>query len=192
MPRAVLHRWSEARDFTRAVFRGTAWTDGALRLESTEADETFVDHHGHATLEWEYATCSTGWRDLPFPAEELIPSWTALTPAGTRLMVRLRVRDAAGDASPWYVMAHWASDDAVVHRTTVPGQTGPFGTADVDVFVAAPGRPASAYELEVRLARARGAVEGPTRALPPLVLGYATLLAVLAAVSARPGVPGAV
>ncbi|GHG04610.1 MFS transporter [Streptomyces hydrogenans] len=32
----------------------------------------------------------------------------------------------------------------------------------------------------------------PSRALPPLVLGYATLLAVLAAVSARPGVPGAV
>lgn len=161
MPRAVLHRWSEARDFTRAVFRGTAWTDGALRLESTEADETFVDHHGHTTLEWEYATCSTGWRDLPFPAEELIPSWTALTPAGTRLTVRLRVRDAAGDTSPWYVMAHWASDDAVMHRTTLPGQTGSFGTADVDVFVAAPGRPASAYELEVRLARARGAAEGP-------------------------------
>ncbi|MFE1347487.1 C39 family peptidase [Streptomyces sp. NPDC058757] len=160
-PRAVLHRWSEACHFTDAVFRGTAWSDGALRLRSVEAHETYVDHHGHASLEWEYATCSTGWRDLPFFAEELIPSWTALTPSGTRLMVRLRVRDATGDTSPWYVMAHWASDDDVVHRTTVPGQTGPFGTADVDVFVAAPGRPAAAYELEIRLARTPGVPHGP-------------------------------
>ncbi|MFB7541836.1 C39 family peptidase [Streptomyces zaomyceticus] len=161
VPQAVLHRWSEARHFADATFRGTGWSDGSLRLESVEGDETFVDQHGHAALEWDYATCSTGWRELPFPAEELIPSWTALTPAGTRLTVRLRVRDAEGDASPWYVMAHWASDDEVVHRTTVPGQTGPFGTADVDVFVAAPGRPVLAYELEVLLARTRGIPESP-------------------------------
>jgi hypothetical protein len=160
-PRAVLHRWTEARHFADAAHRGTTWSDGALRLESAENGETFVDQHGHATLAWEYATCSTGWRDLPFPAEELIPSWTAHTPAGTRLMVSLRVRDAEGETSPWYVMAHWASHDDVVHRTTVPGQSGPFGTADVDVFVAPPGRPALAYELEVRLARTQDAPEGP-------------------------------
>ncbi|MFD3337182.1 C39 family peptidase [Streptomyces sp. NPDC058700] len=162
MPRAVLHRWAEARDFAGAAFKGTAWSDGALRLEFAENTETFVDQHGHETLAWDYATCSTGWRDLPFPADELIPSWTAHTPTGTRLTVLLRVRDAGGAVSPWYVMAHWASTDEVVHRTTVPGQTGPFGTADVDVFVAQAGRPALAYELEVRLARTQDAPEGPT------------------------------
>ncbi|WP_073905397.1 C39 family peptidase [Streptomyces sp. CB02009] len=161
VPRAVLHRWSEARDFDDVVLRGTAWSDGALRLESVEGDETFVDQHGHAALAWQYATCSTGWRELPFPAEELIPSWTALAPAGTRLMVRLRVRDEEGEVSPWYVMAHWASGDEVVHRTTVPGQAGPFGAVDVDVFVAASGRPVRAYELDVRLARTRDVSEGP-------------------------------
>ncbi|WP_266976732.1 C39 family peptidase [Streptomyces sp. NBC_00233] len=160
-PQAVLHRWSEACHFSGATFTGTAWSDGALRLEHPEGQEAFVDQHGHATREWEYATCSTGWRELPFPAEELIPSWTALTPAGTRLRVRLRVRDAQGDTSVWYVMAHWTSDDDVVHRTTVPGQVDPFGSADVDVFVASPGRPVHAYELEIRLARTRGTSEGP-------------------------------
>ncbi|MFB8402289.1 C39 family peptidase [Streptomyces sp. NPDC055912] len=161
LPQAVLHRWSEAAHCADAVFGGTVWSDGALRLERAEGTETFVDQHGHATLEWDHATFSTGWRDLPFAAEELIPSWTALTPPGTRLAVRLRVRDTEGDTSPWYVMAHWASGDERVHRTTVPGQSGPFGTADVDVFTAAPGRPARSYEMEVRLARAKGVTEGP-------------------------------
>ncbi|WP_432752031.1 C39 family peptidase [Streptomyces sp. JL2001] len=160
--KAVLHRWADARRFADAPLGSTAWWDGALRLRSPEGSETFVDQHGHATVAWKYGTYSTGWQDLPFPAQELIPSWTADTPAATRLTVRLRVRDAQGGESPWFVMGHWASSDEVVHRTTVPGQTGSFGTADVDVFVAAAGRPVLAYELEVRLARTDDAPEGPS------------------------------
>lgn len=150
--RAALHRWCREADFADGRAEGLRWRAGALRPGGTPAGrEVYADPFGHASVTWEYGRWTSPWVELPFTAGEVIPSWTADAPDGTRLTVRLQVRDTRGTSSGWYVMAHWCADDALAHRATVPGQSDRHGRVDVDTFTAGPGG-ITAYRLAVDLA----------------------------------------
>jgi hypothetical protein len=93
----------------------------------------------------------TSWtspeRQIGFPATQLVPSWTAVTPPGTWIEVELQVRAATGEPSKWYVMGRWAEHGEI--RTSVPGQGDEDGDVAVDTFVAR--RPVVAYRVRVTL-----------------------------------------
>jgi hypothetical protein len=59
-------------------------------------------------------------------------------------------------ASDWYTLGIWASDDRIVRRTSVDGQTDALGRVDTDTL-AARGEPFARYVLRVTLER--GAAE---------------------------------
>lgn len=156
---AVLHRWDGEDDFAAGRHRGTAWSDGALRLTAPAGRETYADPFGHGSLDWEYGTWTSPWANAPFTATDIVPSWTADAPDGARITVRLRIRDTRGRESGWYVLGHWSSGDAVVHRATVPGQSDEHGHVDADTFTAG-ARGVAAYQLGAVLAREEGSATG--------------------------------
>ncbi|GAA4081387.1 C39 family peptidase [Nonomuraea soli] len=82
-------------------------------------------------------------RRVPFPATELVPSWTADTPPGTRIRVEVSV-----PGSGWYVLARWSYDGP---RTSVEGQADTYGRVKTDVFRSR--RPFTSYRLRVALIR---------------------------------------
>ncbi len=67
-----------------------------------------------------------GWMTSPVyatatPFDTLVPSWEAVTPAGT--WIELEVRVSSGGAwTPWFSMGVWASDAGSVSRHSVNGQ----------------------------------------------------------------------
>ncbi len=115
----------------------------------------------------------------PFPFDELIPSWNAVTPAGTWLEVLVRI-ELDGRWTRWYNMGVWASGSETIRRHSVTGQADADATVEVDTLVLTPGRTsASAYQLRVRLFSvdreatprlhylAAAISTGPTRNVPP-------------------------
>ncbi|MEV0587630.1 C39 family peptidase [Nonomuraea sp. NPDC050310] len=90
-------------------------------------------------------------RRLPFAADEIVPSWTADTPPGTRLRVELKV-----PGSRWYVLGRWSYHGP---RTTVAGQSDAHGRVRADVFSAR--RPVTSYRLRVTLSRPYGSAVQP-------------------------------
>nr|WP_245691207.1 C39 family peptidase [Sinosporangium album] len=109
---------------------------------------------------WEFARWTGPERAVGFPATELIASWTADTPAGTWIEIELRGRNAAG-LTRWYSMGRWAYGDADILRTSVTGQRDRDGRVDTDTFVAAAGRPVTAYQLRATLYRSPGSAATP-------------------------------
>ncbi|MCL2553520.1 MAG: C39 family peptidase [Actinomycetia bacterium] len=156
--RAVLHRWTGEEAFAGGTCEGTRWHDGALRLAAPVGRAPYDDPFGHGCLDWEFGRWTSPWTRLPFGAFDLIPSWTADAPDGTRLEVRLQIRDGGGTEWGWYVLARWCAGDAVVHRATVPGQIDGGGRVEVDTFLAGP-RGLASYRISVVLARRPGGTE---------------------------------
>lgn len=94
-------------------------------------------------------------RSLEHPADHLNPSWQAETPAGSRIEVRLSVREHR-QWSPWYELGLWSlSDSPTFRRTSVANQGDSFGRVFTDTFVAAEGKLIEAYRIRVIL-RAEG------------------------------------
>lgn len=75
--------------------------------------------------------------ESPFPADELIASWNATTPACAWLLIEGRVR-VDRSWSAWFTLAQWTPGDpetgAPVRRTSVSGQVLPEGRVETDTF----------------------------------------------------------
>ncbi|WP_411104234.1 peptidase C39 family protein [Streptomyces sp. cmx-4-9] len=166
---SLLRHWADESAFRAGDLAGLAVAGGSGRFaghsavvwRSAAGRSRYADPFGHGAVEWEYARWTSPWTDIGFEAAELIPSWSASTPLGSSLSVRVQVRDAEGLESAWFTLAHWAADDQVVHRTTVPGQTSPFGSVEVDTLVAPPARLFGAYRLGIDLLRTPDARVSP-------------------------------
>ncbi len=67
-----------------------------------------------------------GWMSSPIydtatPFDTLVPSWEAVTPAGTWIELEVRVR-SEDSWTPWFDMGVWASEASSVGRHSVDGQ----------------------------------------------------------------------
>jgi hypothetical protein len=90
-------------------------------------------------------------RALEHLADHLNPSWQAETPAGSRIEVRLSVREHH-QWSPWYELGLWSlTDSPTFRRTSVDNQGDSFGRVFTDTFVAAEGKLVEAYRVRVIL-----------------------------------------
>jgi hypothetical protein len=108
---------------------------------------------------------TTPWCEPGFAFEDLVASWSAVTPRDTWLEVSAQARDDA----TWHTLGHWTSGPGARRRTSVAGDP------EVDIDVWRPRNGTSAYRLRLRFhgsnaGRARvnalGAVvsAGPARA----------------------------
>ncbi|WP_214415437.1 C39 family peptidase [Sphaerisporangium fuscum] len=174
-------------DTVNVVYKRTSFTTGTpegvtakhdrLAFASPAGTTTYTDALG--TKDWEYARWTGAEQRIGFAATELVASWTADTPPGSWVQIEMRGRNAAG-LTKWYVLGRWAYGDGDIQRTSLPGQRDADGTVSVDTFVAATGKPITAYQLRVTLHRTPGS------AVTPVVR---TLGAMASAVPDRPTVP---
>lgn len=119
----------------------------AQPLESGSA--VHDDPFGGGQTAWPYLRWTSDEREIGFAAGELVPSWTAHTPAGSWLEIELQARMSTGELSKWYVMGRWAEGESDIHRTSVPGQGDDDGDVAVDTLVAR--RAVTAFRVRVTL-----------------------------------------
>jgi hypothetical protein len=177
------HRWRTATDFAAGAFDGTVCDGDRVVLDRPVGVLEHTDPHTGRTGDYEYGTWTSPPVDAGFPVTELVPSWTAGTPAGGWLRVQMRGTIGAGHPTRWYDLGHWAEDDpgdgAGVRRTSVPGQDDTDAVVDADTLTVAAGRPLVEWQMRVTLLRPAGTTGTPA-------------LHSAGAVASRPPPPGAV
>lgn len=112
---------------------------------------------------WESPVVTPGHR-----ATELVPSWNAVTPPGTRIQVEARATLDDGSDTGWLVLARWSSDNGGegatqesqdpqgpdaprAPRTSVSGQESESWAVETDTLVARDGRLITEWQVRVHL-----------------------------------------
>ncbi|KNE81258.1 MULTISPECIES: peptidase C39 family protein [Streptomyces] len=139
VPRVDYHGWTTASDWRGGAAEGTAVRTGrrpGVAIGRPAGRTDYTDPHTQQTATWEYATWTGPVRRLSVPANEVVPSWNAHTPAGTWLQVELRGTYTDGTDTPWYVMGRWAAGDAEgdIRRTSVDDQSDGRSSVWTDTF----------------------------------------------------------
>src|SRR4030081_1202237 len=113
---------------------------------------------------------TSSWQPTRFPFSQLIPSWSADTPAGSWIEVEIQARTAIGRETRWWRMGVWAYGDETVRRTSIVGQSDADGVVETDTFKTRAER-MTAYRARVTLARTTAAGNSPSlrriKAAPP-------------------------
>src|SRR2546430_669739 len=103
---------------------------------------------------------TSSWQTTRFPFSQLIPSWTAQTPAGSWIEVEIQARTAAGRETRWWRMGIWAYGDETIRRTSVNGQSDADGVVETDTFKTRAEK-MTAYRTRVTLSRTTAAGAPP-------------------------------
>jgi Peptidase_C39 like family len=106
-------------------------------------------------------TWTSAWQPTRFPFSQLIPSWSADTPAGSWIEVEIQARTAAGHETRWWQMGKWAYGDETIRRTSINGQTDADGVVETDTFKTRAEK-MTAYRTRVTLSRSAAAGASPT------------------------------
>lgn len=159
--------WTSRGDWSRGTARGTRVGGGArpgVVIGRPVGVTEYRDPHTGKTSQWEYATWVSPVHRLSVPATEVVPSWSARTPAGTWIAVELQGVYSDGARTPWYVMGRWASGDQDIRRTSVDDQSDGKSSVWTDTFAiddAASGLRLVSYQLRLTLYRKPGSKAGP-------------------------------
>ncbi|MFE9691183.1 peptidase C39 family protein [Micromonospora sp. NPDC005806] len=132
---------------------GVVFSAPAGRCDHTDPQSGFTA--GYDLASWTSPVVPVG-----FDADEIVPSWTADTPAGCWLRVELRGCAAGEPATAWYDLGHWAADETTVHRSSVPGQADDDARVAVDTLCL-PGAGVTGWQVRVTLCRRAGQAAGP-------------------------------
>ncbi|WP_157210158.1 C39 family peptidase [Nocardioides aequoreus] len=133
---------------------GVRISSGSLRIK------TPVGTRSHAGKRWQYARWTSAWSSPGHGFSELIPSWQAVTPAGTFVQVAARVQSSGGTSS-WKTVGSWATNDKVFRRTSAGTQSDAIASAATDVVRARPGVTLRRYQLRVLMHREVGRTSTP-------------------------------
>jgi hypothetical protein len=142
MPRRLRYDvWSGQRGWDAGVHRGTR----------VSGDDLVVDHaYAAPDAPDEVAAWASPPLQVGFELTELVASWSARTPAGSWIEVRVVGPDGVG-----HVLGHWSSGRRPRRRSSATGDP------EVDTDVWRPTRGASSYRLAVLLHRRPGS-PGPS------------------------------
>ncbi len=130
-----------------------AQLDNVALVQSTETGIALV---GGTRGSW-----TSTWMQTRFPFSQLIPSWSADTPAGSWIEVEVQARTAAGRETRWWRMGIWAYGDETIRRTSVNGQSDADGVVETDTFKTQAEK-MTAYRARVTLSRSAAAAASPT------------------------------
>jgi hypothetical protein len=103
---------------------------------------------------------TSAWQPTRFPFSQLIPSWTADTPAGSWIEVEIQARTAAGRETRWWRMGKWAYGDETIRRASISGQSDADGVVETDTFKTRAEK-MTAYRARVTLSRSTAAGASP-------------------------------
>ncbi|QNP73878.1 peptidase C39 family protein [Streptomyces roseirectus] len=122
---ADFRSWASRADWCAGDADGTAPVAGerpGVMIAEPAGTTRYADPHTGTAADWDHATWTSPAHRLAVPATEIVAHWNADTPPGTWLQTELSATCSDGTATPWYVMARWASGDQDVRRTSVDGQ----------------------------------------------------------------------
>jgi hypothetical protein len=105
-------------------------------------------------------TWTSTWVVTRFPFSQLIPSWSADTPAGSWIEVEIQARTAGGRETRWWRMGTWAYGDETIRRTSVNGQSDADGVVETDTFKTRVEK-MTGYRARVTLSRSAAAGAAP-------------------------------
>ncbi len=121
--------WDTSAALADGHLVGARVAHGKLRLDHPTRTRRYARHT------YDVGRWTSRWTAPGFAFTELIPSWTARTPDGTFIEVKVRARGADGRSS-WDTLGRWSSSDAGFHRTSQGSQTDDLARVATDTFVA--------------------------------------------------------
>ncbi|MDO9455133.1 C39 family peptidase [Nocardioides sp.] len=148
------HQWDSTAELAAGRSYGVTVANGRAAF-TTSAARRKVGRTTYETAKWE-----SGWVSPGFAFTQLVPSWSAVTPADSFVEVRVRGRNAAGTLSSWDLMGRWALWDTYTKRTTDSGQADDLASVDVDTWKAAAGL--TSWQVRVVLGRRAGTTVRPS------------------------------
>ena len=154
-PRTVLSSTSSSAAFAAGTVEGVQVAAGSITF-GRAAGTTPV-----AGGRWAWTRWTSPWTTPGNAFTQLVPSWDAVTPAGTALRVVARVRSATGATSGWKQVADWSTSEAGgFRRTSGAAQRDAVAGLATDTLTATSGSLAS-FQLRVLLLRAPGSTATP-------------------------------
>ena len=146
--RRIVHtEWDSAAKLAQGKLRGVVVADGQLRLGEPVATRG----------SFEYGTWVSPWAAPGYDLTELVPSWEARTPRGSRVKVEVRGRTSSSRSS-WDTVASWALGDKAFTRSSGSSQTDDLGRVSYDTWLTSG---VSSWRLRVSLLRPRGSTAVP-------------------------------
>jgi hypothetical protein len=154
-PRHITYRqWGSTKELRTGALAGTGLAHGRVRLTTPVRTATVAGHR------YAYGTWTSPWAHPGFGLTELVPSWSATTPAGTLVQVAVRGVSLSGRRSSWDVVGRWAGTDATFHRTSLGPQRDDLAHVATDTWEASGGS-FRAFQVRVSLLRRAGTASTP-------------------------------
>jgi hypothetical protein len=153
--RSTLVRHTSDADFAAGTARATRYADGSL----TMAGQVGLRTVGGVRFAWSRWT--SAWVAPGQSFTELVPSWSARTPAGSWIQVLVRVRDSSGRVSAYKDLGRWSKGDRYLKRRSSGSQSDVVARVATDTVVAQSGVRLAGYQVRVKLMRRPGHT-GPT------------------------------
>ncbi|SCL33020.1 Peptidase_C39 like family protein [Micromonospora pallida] len=135
--------------------------DAGLVLDGSPSRLEYTDPHTDAHARYDVGSWVSPPVRVGFGVHQVVPSWTADTPAGCWLQVEVCGWADDAPVTGWYVLARWAAGDEGIRPTSVPGQRDGQAEVDADTLVVTGAEP-TGWQVRVTLARPVGAALGPT------------------------------
>lgn len=155
VPRNTYRSVTTDAQWASGIPAGTRVSGGSLSI-ATPAGKRAMNGKSY-----DWSTWMSQWFIPGHNFTELIPSWTADTPAGTFVEVLVRGRTPGGKLSAFKVLGQWSSRDDF-RRTSFGSQADSMASVATDTFKAASGVNYSWYQLRVQLFRTTGTTSTPT------------------------------
>ena len=153
-PRSALDSTSSSAAFARGTSEGITIASGSITA-GRAAGTTTVAGKPFSWSRW-----TSPWVSPGISFTQLVPTWDAVTPAGTAVRVVARLRSTTGATSGWKQVADWSTRDAGFRRTSGTTQRDGVAWLDTDTLKASSGS-LSAYQLRVLLLRSPGTTASP-------------------------------
>jgi hypothetical protein len=151
----ALTRLTSDADFASGTERGTRHTAGSLALATPIGKRTV------GGVRYAYGRWTSAWVPPGQSFTELVPSWTARTPAGSWVQVLVRVRDNLGRVTAFKDLGRWTSGDRWLKRSSRGSQADAIVRVATDTLRAQPDVQLTGYQIRVQLMRRPGHA-GPT------------------------------
>jgi hypothetical protein len=147
---STLDRQDSAAAFARGAHRGTTWSGGALRFDHPVRSVTV------GRVRYDLARWTSAWVQPGQQFTELVPSWSARTPAGSWVKVLVRVSDTQGRHSRFKNLGRWTAGDRFLQRRSAGSQADALVSVATDTVRAQTGVRLTSYQLRLQLLRRPG------------------------------------
>lgn len=154
-PYVSLRKHTSTADFAGSTLSGVEIDDrgGAADINLASSGLSFGSNKKlYGVKSYWYGTLESPVLDAAHPFDTAIPSWNAITPAGTWVQVELRVfRPTDNIWTGYYNLGIWASGTETIERHSVNGQSDTYGYVSTDTLFLRGAAAYTRYQYRVTL-----------------------------------------